>query len=190
MRYLTIPVIIISLFTFSTCNTGASEEGTEEQAEEINDANLTDWAEEDAEFVVEAFSFNLMLIEYAEVAMSKESTPEPVKEYADNARSYYAGLNRDLIEVAEANNIVLPTGVGEDVIDFKENLMKQEGAEFAESYVDVVDDIHRRMINEYQEAIVQSVDEELKTWVSTTLPNIEAREEMVDELLNYADELD
>lgn len=184
------PYLMILTIAFFGCNPGTSEEDTEERAEELNDAAKTDWAEEDAEFIVEAYSFNLMIQEYARVAADKQSTPAPIKEYAQEALSYYANLNRELMEIAKANNVVLPEAVGENILEHKEELIEEEGAEFAEDFIDTIDDIHRKMIGEYTEANVQSIDESLRTWVSVNLPNIEAREEMVDELRNYADEID
>lgn len=187
LKTLLIAVPVLLIFS---CERPANVDETADNAEDINEESEMVYEEDDAEFVVEAYSYNLMLQEYGQVAMNKETAPENVKQVAQSSVEYHQQLNNELEEIARKNNIVLPATVGENVSDFKQELMEKEGLEFADDYIDVVDDIQSRVYSEYREAATETVDPELQAWIELNLPLFAAREEMIDEMEEYVDELE
>lgn len=184
--------IFCLLFSFLavSCNTGSSEESTEETAEEINEENFSWEAEEDAEFVTTAYSFNLMLQEYGELAQQRANVPAPIMDFAKNSVDYHKNLNEQLSNVAQKSGIALPTAVGENVQDYMENLRDKDGEDFANAYIDVVTDIQDKMTDEYEDAADNAYDPGLRSWAAAELVKIRDREMLVDQLEEVTNEMD
>lgn len=176
-------LMLISILVVVSCGSPTSEEKTEAQAEEINEEQkTTEYGEQNAEFVVEAYSFNLMLQEYAEVAAAKEEIPDAVKQYAQRAVVFHENLNNDLERAASANNIALPQQIGANVVDFKEDLLQKEGEEFTDEYLEAVDEIQRKLITSYQDALLEVTDPQLHDWVKLTSVQITEKEEELNQI--------
>lgn len=185
--------ILIVPFAFSiiiSCNRPASEEKTEEIAEEINEDRHSGAAEEDSEFIVEAYSYSLMLQEYGQVAMTKPDIPASVKEFAKTSVELNKKYAEELERIALASNVVLPSAAGIDVLEYKEKLSEKQGTEFAEEYMDVVEDIQGKMVSEYQTALDQTKNTQLRDWVQTALPTINNREDRAEVLEEHTDDIE
>ena len=189
-------------FTFSlvfSCNSPSSEEETAESKKEVNEESINQSVTEDvveefkegqADFVVDAYSFNLMLLNYGEVALEKENIPDSIKEFAKSSVTYHSKLNEKLEAIALKKNILLPKGEGENVSEFIEDLRRLEGADFADDYIGVVDEIHDKMISEYQDAIDSEYDIEIQSYAGEVLPTMNQRKELVSELEKYTNEIE
>lgn len=197
--FLSFFIIAFSFLFFYSCNSPSNEEETEDTTEEVNEESINQSVPEDVaeefnegqeEFVVEAYSFNIMLLDYGEVALEKENIPNPVKEFAQASVSFHKEPNEQLEAIALENNIYLPKGEGENVAEFSEQLRGLEGAEFADDYIDVVSDIQDKMISGYQEAIDSEYGQEIQTYAGEALPIMNQRKELVSELEEYTNEIE
>lgn len=173
-----------------SCNSPTSESKTEEIAENINEDRHTGSGEEDAEFIVEAYSYSLMLQEYAQVAMTKPDIPPLVKEFAKTSAELNKKYAEELDQIARTSNVVLPSSVGTNVLEFKEKLKEKQGVEFAEAYMDVVEDIQGKMVSEYQTALDKTKNTQIRDWVQTALPTITNRENRAELLEEHADDIE
>lgn len=183
-------LVIVSLGVSTSCDTKLSQSSTAERDEEVHGhVQNSQYAQEDADFVVEAYVYHLALQEYGKVAMSKESVPDVVKQFAEQSIDYYKELNEDLKRTAEANNIQLPKGVGEDVQEVKQELMEQEGVAFADEYFDVVGEVQHDMISRYMKALYTIDDPQLQDWVRLASAKIAEREEIVDQMEEYTEQM-
>ncbi|MGK7390912.1 MAG: DUF4142 domain-containing protein [Candidatus Cyclobacteriaceae bacterium M2_1C_046] len=182
--------VLISFSLLISCNSPSSEEDTEDGAEDINDEKFqSSRAEEDAEFIVEAYSFNLMLIEYAKVLQQKDTVPPRLLQYAENAVRFHSEINNTLKELAQAHQVTLPNQVGENVIEYKEELMEKEGEDLYNDYIEVVDDIQEKMILSYNAAAEGSMDNDIRRFANTILSSIRDRHNEINELDEYVEEI-
>lgn len=181
----TTPLLFLFVALLSACGQeGTSAEETEEPAEELNEemAEGHAWVEEDdAEFMVEAYSYNLMITRYSELAAQKATTPA-LQDFATRAVQFHSNLNDEIEAMAAEKVIALPTGVGENVQEKLVDLQEKEGQEFDEAYTEVLDNIQDKMIDEYEEAAEDASDMNLRNWASSTLPNLKAHELTTEEL--------
>lgn len=180
---------LISLASLMSCDSPASEEDTQDRAEDINKENFTGRSQQEAGFVVEAYSFNLMLIEYAKVIQQKENIPPRLAQYAENALRFHSEMNQTLENLAQEHQITLPREVGDNVIEYKEELLEKEGKELFEDYIEVVDKIQDNMITSYNAAAEGAMDNDIRRFAESILPGIRNRDKETDELEGYLEEL-
>ena len=180
-----ISLLVLLFAFFSACNQeGASNEDTEEPAEEFTEERVEefDWVEkDDAEFLVEVYSFNIMINRYSTLAVQKASTPA-LRDFATKSALFHENLNNEIENMAASKVIVLPETVGEDVQDYLAELEEKEGPAFDEAYLDVLHSIQDKVINNYEEAAREGNDGSLRAWASGTLPNLKAHAVTVEEL--------
>lgn len=183
-------LIVTTFLILTSCNRPANEEQTEDVAEDINEEIIDEPAEDDAEFMVEAHTYSLMLRQYGKVAMEKENIPESVKEFAKTSVEFNENINNQLTQMSLGTKVILPSSLGENVLEFQEKLREKEGAEFAEEYIDVVGEIQSKMVSDYQNAFNRTRNSQLSEWIRVALPQINRREEKVDELAGLTDDLE
>ncbi len=178
-------LFLFCAFLFPSCGQeGTSNEETEEAAEELNEemAEGHVWVEEDdAEFLVEAYSYNLMIARYSELASQKATTPA-LQDFASKSLQYHTNLNSEIEAMAAEKVVALPSAVGENVQEYLVDLQEKEGLEFDEAYTEVLDNIQDKIVDEYEDAAEDAADMNLRAWASSTLPNLKAHELTTEEL--------
>lgn len=165
------------------CNQqGASNDETKEPAEEVNeDFEKLRAEEDDATFLVDAYSYNSMIVRYGQEAMQNASTPA-LQDFASQSVQYHQNLNSEIETLASERNVALPAVVGDDVEEYAREMSEKEGRDFDEAYLDVLEDIQANMIGHYEDAAEDAGDEEIRNWASRTLPDIRAHEQTVETL--------
>lgn len=163
-------------------NEGASNQETKEPAEEVNeDYERLRAEEDDASFLVDAYSHNSMIVRYGQEAMQKASTPA-LKDFASQSVQYHQNLNSEIETLAQERNVALPAVVGEDVEEHAREMSEKEGKDFDDAYIEVIGGIQGNMIGQYEDAAEDASDEEIRSWASRTLPDIKAHEQTVETL--------
>lgn len=191
MKILTrILLVVAAIAILIKCNRPTSEEQTSDPAEDVTEELVNGQAEEDAEFMIEAHTYSLMLRQYGKIAMEKQNIPPAVKEFAETSVKFNENVSSQLTQMTLDTKIILPSQLGENVLEYKERLKEKEGSEFAEDYMDVVGEIQSKMISEYQQAFNDTDNAQLKEWLTVVIPQINRREEEVDALAATTDELD
>lgn len=166
----------------TACNQGASNDETKEPAEEVNEElEVMKAPEEDAEFLVDAYSYNIMMVRYGQEAMQNASTPA-LQDFANQSVQYHQDLSKEIEQLASERNVALPAVVGEDVEERARQLRDKEGKEFDEAYINVLNDIQDKMIGQFEDAAEGAEDTEIRNWASQTLPDIRAHEQSVEDL--------
>lgn len=161
---------------------GASNDETKEPAEEVNeDSERLRAEEDDATFLVDAYSYNSMIVRYGQEAMQHASTPA-MQDFASQTVGYHQNLNNEIEALASERNVALPAAVGENVEEQAREMREKEGRDFDEAYLDVLEAIQGNMIGQYEDAAENASDEEIRTWASRTLPDIRAHEQTVETL--------
>lgn len=167
------------------CNQeGASNQDTKEPAVTVNEelVEAHSWLEEeDAAFLVDVYSYNLMIIQYGELAQGQAGAPA-LQDFATRSVIFHQKLNEEIEGMAGAKTIALPAEVGENVKQYVQELKGKDGDAFDEAYVNVLGDIKDKTVKLYEEAADNAYDMNLRNWASRTLPTIKAHALTVEEL--------
>lgn len=165
-----------------SCNTGTSEEQTEDQAEEANDENIAETLEEDVEFLVESYSFSLMLQEYGKTVEQSTRIVEPVKEFASNSVALHENLNSQIEEITKGTQVVLPKTTGENTRDLIEKLKSGDMEEATDDYIEATEKIYEQMIAQYRDAFGKAKSVQVRDFAELVLPTLEDRQKKLEEL--------
>lgn len=145
---------------------GDSRKDSTEIAEDRNEETLSNDADDDADFAVEAADGGLMEVELGTLALSKASSPE-VKKFAQMMVDEHTKANNELKALAQQKSITLPTVMGNEHQRKVDNLREKTGAEFDKDYIDLMVRDHKDDIDEFEDQAEDGKDPELKSWASS-----------------------
>ncbi|EMR00988.1 DUF4142 domain-containing protein [Cesiribacter andamanensis] len=169
----------LGLLLLCACGNGSSNQQTLEPVQQTTDQlqeNL------EANFLLDSYSYGLMLVHYSELAAQKASTPT-VKSFAESSLAYHQKLNEEVEHLAAARKLALPQTPGEDVQAYRQELAELPAEAFEIRYLEVLRDIQTKMIGRYEQATSGSLEEYLHNWSMNTLPNLRAHAQTVTDLL-------
>jgi len=163
--YLFIPLIVIY-----ACTTRSSEVNSKKVAESKNDEKFdTKKDEHDAQFVVDNVSNIYGEISLSELAERHASDSE-VKRVAKEVRKECGSLLNGLKKYADKKAISIPTGESEKE---KDKIQKLSTAKtFDKDWSNELRDLNKETIDNFEKASTSLSDEELKNWVTASLPEI------------------
>lgn len=186
--------LVLGLFcltTFAACDSDrrtAQNEGYQDTEVTTTADNTTTGIQEDSrEFVKKAASSSMMEVELGKIAQEKATNKE-VKDLADMIVKDHTQANEKLKSTAQTKNIELPATLMEDhqekVTKFRD---MKKGAEFDKEYVSMLNDAHEKDISNFEDAQEDVQDQELKQWVSNTLPTLKKHKEHIERVKNTLD---
>lgn len=163
--YLFIPLLIIY-----ACSTRSSEVNSKQVAENKNDEKFdTKENEKDAQFVVDNVSNIYGEIRLSELAEQRTSDAE-IKKIAKDVRTNYEALLGQLKKYASTKAISVPTGASEKE---KNKIQKLESDKaFDKDWSNELRDLNKETIDNFEKGSTSLADEELKGWVTASLPEI------------------
>jgi putative membrane protein len=174
--------------SLASCDRGSSNTQTKERALQLSEASSESWdARQDAAFLIDAYSYGLMIIRYSELAFEKAQSPA-AKSFAEQSASWHKKLNNEIEQMAQHKEVVLPDAEGEDVQHYFDKLNKLSSAQFEKEYLQVLSDIQDNMIKQYQIASDEALDMNMRNWASQTLPYMQAHAQAVSELMDQLEE--
>lgn len=147
----------------------ASEEQAEaatEQAEDMNDS-LQTVDSKDADFAMKAASGGMYEVEAAKLAEQKATNPK-VKEFAAMMVKDHGKANEELMSIASAKGITLPTQMSEDHQEKYNELSKLSGKDFDKKYVSLMVDDHEMDQKAFNSAATDCKDMQLKEFATKT----------------------
>ncbi|WEK33496.1 MAG: DUF4142 domain-containing protein [Candidatus Pseudobacter hemicellulosilyticus] len=155
-------------------NQPKEEPGTKEAAEESNDQKFkTDSSEKNAQFVVDAVEANATEIRLAELALQKSSDKE-VKDIAKQLVTDHTAALNDLKVLAGNKSISIPTEDPEKAKEKVKDLSEKKPADFNKAWTDQLMEKHMKTISDYERALNELSDQDIKNWINTVLPKIRA----------------
>jgi predicted outer membrane protein len=184
LLYYTGLLVWAALFLFLTESCSPGSDNAETKGENGNPLSTITSPATEKEFVLSAYSYNLMLIHYSELAQKKELRGS-VASFISLSVPLHKKQNRELTAVAASKNWELPKTVGEDVKAYSQELDKLEALAFEQAYLKVISDIQKKSVPLYEAASDYS-DTILAGWAANALPKLEAHTETVDQLLAEA----
>lgn len=158
-----------SMVAWTSC--GDTRKDSTEMAEDQNEETVSDKAEDDAEFAVEAADGGMMEVELGKLAASKATSPE-VKKFGQMMVDDHTKANNELKALAQQKNITLPAVVGNEHQRKIDDLRGKTGADFDRDYIDLMVKDHKDDIDEFEDEAQGGNDAELKSWASSKVPTL------------------
>lgn len=163
--YLFIPLLVIY-----ACSTRNSEVNSKKVAENKNDEKFdTRRDEKDAQFVVDNVSNIYGEISLSELAERHASDAE-VKKVAGEVRKECGSLLNQLKKYADKKAISIPTSESEKEKTKIQKLSSDKA--FDKEWSNELRDLNKETIDNFENAATSLSDEELKGWVTASLPEI------------------
>ena len=172
----------IVLFMGIACDRGSNNTATKEQVSEESKAatqNLD--ATKDSGFMLDAYSYGLMIVQYSELAAEK-SQRKAVVSFAEQSASWHKALNQEIKNFADQQRISLPEVAGDDVHTYTEELNALPPDQLDARYLQVLQEIQKKMIGRYERAAEGAGSEELRSWATQKLSDLQAHAQAVQEL--------
>lgn len=164
-------LLAASLFATAACDNDKRDDSTE-QAEEMNEDNLSDSMEDDVEFAVKAANGGMMEVKMGELAQ-KNGSAANVKAFGKMMATDHGKANEELKSLAAQKNITLPTTLGNDMQEKYDKMAKKTGKEFDKDYVDMMVKDHKHDVDAFKEEANDGKNADIKAFASKTLPTLE-----------------
>jgi putative membrane protein len=126
----------------------------------------------DSQFMTKAASGGLLEVQLGQQVAQKATTPE-AKQFAQQMVTDHTKGNNELKALAAQKNITLPTTLGEDQQKVYDDVLAEKGADLDKKYVSAMLTDHQEDIKEYQGAVTQSSDMDIKAYAQKNLPMLQ-----------------
>lgn len=146
--------------------------GTENSAEEHNEAKFNNENEKDADFVVDAVDHNLREIALCDLAMQRTTHAE-IKEMARMLSDHHTKINNELTALAQKKSITVPSTTDVQNSEYKA-LNDKNGVDFDKAYYDKIVSMHKEAIQRYENAAQDSKDADIRNFAASQLPTLRA----------------
>lgn len=128
--------------------------------------------ESDAEFATKAAVGGMGEVLMSKLALEK-STNATVKDFATMMVTDHSKANDELMVIAQAKNITLPTALDADHQKVYDNLQAKTGTDFDKAYVSAMVDGHQSTLDLLQKEGKDGKDAELKAFAIKTAPVVD-----------------
>jgi len=140
----------------------------------VEQANLQKGKEvDDQTFAKNAAMGGMAEVKLGKLAQEKAIDPA-VKKFGKQMVDDHTKANKELMQIAAKNNIILPKDIGKKHKEHYDRLAKLEGSEFDREYMKHMVKDHEEDAAEFAEAVKGLKNEDLKIFAAKTLPVIQA----------------
>ena len=178
-------MLAIAALSFQSCGGGKDSKEAADSTNASKDSSTmaaTDTAgvtgahgiavdENDAKFATAAANGGLAEVAVGQLAGEKAMNAK-VKAFASMMVTDHSKVNEELMAIAKAKNITLPSAPDEEHQKKKADLAAKTGADFDKAYVDAMIDGHKKTISLFEDAAKNCKDADLKAFAEKTLPTI------------------
>ena len=171
-RYLSYSLLFgVVLFTQVSCNSNDSIKAAADQSvAQLEQAGIKNM-QNDAIFVAESASADMLHLQLSEEAITRGVSPE-VKEMAQQMQDVYQQMLTELQDLSAKENLVLPQTLGNAHKDIYDEVVKKEGIAFDLAYIREVRHLHDKLLDRYEDMAENGVSMEVKQYASRQLPLI------------------
>lgn len=162
-------VCLLLLFGSFGCSSDDSIEQAAAQSTQQFEAAGVQGMENDALFMAEAASANMLQVQLGDLALEKAVSPE-VKEMAQQMASGHRQMVEDLQTIADQGNFVLPTMLGANHQKVYDDVNAETGIAFDLTYLKRVHEEHRHLLKRYEDMAENAKTMEVKQFASKQLP--------------------
>ncbi len=170
--------LLFVIMVITSCGSGPQKKDTKETAEEHNDSKFaTHTTEDDAQYLVDAYSNSLYEIEASQHAKQK-ATRNDVKDLASQMIEAHVKLNESIESAAGEKQISLQQGLTDDQLKEIKDCSDKKGLEYDKAYIDKIIDYHEKAIKLAEKAAEKANDAEIRNLFSGSLSNLRHHLEM------------
>jgi putative membrane protein len=181
--------VSVSALAFQAC--GGGNKDAKETADSLNMSKDTtsntaatggiSVDNEDAKFATQAAVGGMAEVELGKLALQKSSNAQ-VKEFATMMVNDHGKANTELMEIAAAKNITLPSTVDDDHKKKMDDLSKKSGSDFDKAYVDAMVDGHKSTLKLMEDESKDGADAELKAFATKTAPVVQTHLTIINKI--------
>ncbi len=133
------------------------------------------------DFPQKAYSGGMLEIQLGKLAQQKASS-EKVKQFGERMVADHSNANKELKDIADKNNISLPDNMLDENKDVYDKLNKYNGAKFDKEYMDQMVMDHKKVISDFEGAVKNADNQDIKQWVINTLPTVKQHLKMAEQI--------
>ena len=137
----------------------------------------------DYRFLMEAAQGGMMEVRLGELAKQKATTPS-VREFAEKMITDHSKANDELKQIASTKGAVVPSELSHRENATIERFEKLSGREFEKEYVEHMVKDHKKDAKDFEDAVKDVKDPELKAFAQKTLSVIQQHLRSVQDLQN------
>jgi putative membrane protein len=126
-------------------------------------------SDNDREFMQNAAAGGMMEVELGNVA-EKNAKNKRVKDFGAMMVRDHTKANDDLKSVASSKNVDVPSSMNSHHQSMADDLKKKTGADFDESYMEMMVNDHNKDIEEFRKESTMGKNDDIKAFASRTLP--------------------
>ncbi|MDO6390569.1 DUF4142 domain-containing protein [Pontibacter sp. BT731] len=153
----------------ASCGPGDSIEQAAAQSVAQFEAAGVQGMKNDALFIAEATSANMLQVQLSELALEKAVSPE-VKEMAQEMGAGHQRLMEDLQNVAVQGEFVVPNEMGRAHQKVYDDVSAETGIGFDLAYIKRIREEHDNLLNRYEDMAENAQVMEVKQFASKQLP--------------------
>lgn len=184
MKKLAIPVLFAATMLFAACDNSANSD-----ADNINDS-ISDLNKETAtvdntaqNFAEKAAMGGMLEVEAGKIAVEKATDPD-VKAFGQRMIDDHSKANDELKSIASIKNMTLPTMLSDSQQKDLNDLREKTGNDFDKHYVNMMVDDHKDDVDDFQNAVDNLDDMDLKNFAINTLPTLQKHLVSIQEIQN------
>lgn len=159
-------LFLIGLFSLSACNN--VQKSSENKVSEDKNLPVNSLNEIDSKFLINAAEISLEEMRLGDLAEQKTQTKE-VRELAQMLVLEHGSTLNSLTDIAQKNNILIPSAASDKAIASFDKLNKNSGKAFDMAYCEMMALGHKEAINSFEKEIKETSNIEIKTWAQTTV---------------------
>ncbi|TPE42676.1 DUF4142 domain-containing protein [Pontibacter mangrovi] len=180
---------LIALLFATACSSDDSiEQAAEQSVQQFKEAGVQEDMRNDAIFVAEAASASMLQVQLGEAAAGMAVSPE-VKGLAQEMVQAHQNMLNDLRNVADENNFVLPTTLGEAHHEVYQTVTEKSGISFDLSYLKHIVEQNEKLVDRYDDMASHAQVMALKQYASKQLPLLREHQQILERLENSLDNL-
>ncbi|HEX8325930.1 MAG TPA: DUF4142 domain-containing protein [Hymenobacter sp.] len=177
----------LALPLLAACSSGggndAVETASEQNANKISEADVTEKQEADAEFLVKATSNALLGVELGKLAQARATTPV-VRTYGARLVQNRLGLLSALRSLGSAKQLAVPNALGEDEQAAYHEVNTQTGSQLDKRVMDLIMKVQKQDANAFEDMKDDAYDGDIRGFAAKYEPPVQeelaAAEEVAD----------
>jgi putative membrane protein len=139
-------------------------------------------AQSDDNFPQKAYSGGMMEVQLGKLAQQNASSSK-VKQFGERMVTDHSNGNKELKDIADKNNIILPDNMLDENKSTYDELSKYNGSEFDKEYMDTMVKDHKKDISEFEEAAKNdSGNKDIQQWAKKILPTLKEHLKMAEQI--------
>lgn len=136
----------------------------------------------DREFMVKAAQGGMAEVQFGQLALQRASS-NPVRQYAQRMIQEHTKANNELMALAKAKGVTLPTTIGEKNEQLRQRLSKLSGARFDREYMrEAGVKSHEDQAKLFERQVERGQNPDVKAFASKTLPVVQKHLQQAEQI--------